>query len=167
MTAVQPAHSGDESAIRFLSEWVTSGEAEARSYLADHSEPEGASLIAVRGPEVLGYVAIVWESNYEGFRSQGIPLLHQISVAEAYRRQGVATRLMDAAEGLARDRGFTALGITVGLFDEYGPAQRMYARRGYVPDGRGACLDHRPLRHGEQVTVDHDLIMWLTKDLGH
>jgi GNAT superfamily N-acetyltransferase len=166
LTAVQPAHSGDESAIRFLSEWVTSGEAEARSYLADHSEPEGASLIAVRGPDVLGYVAIVWESNYEGFRSQGIPLLHQISVAEAYRRQGVATRLMDAAEGLARDRGFTALGITVGLFDEYGPAQRMYARRGYVPDGRGACRGKRPLRIGEQVTVDHDLIMWLTKELG-
>ena len=87
-------------------------------------------------------------------------------MAEAYRRQGVATRLMDAAEGLARDRGFTALGITVGLFDEYGPAQRMYARRGYVPDGRGACRGKRPLRIGEQVTVDHDLIMWLTKELG-
>src|ERR1700742_2824603 len=164
---VQPAGADPESAIRFLSTWVTDGEAEARTYLAEHSEPEGASLIATRDTEVLGYVAIVWESNYEGFRSRGIPLLHQISVAERYRRQGVATALMDAAEGLARDRGVATLGITVGLFDEYGPAQRMYARRGYVPDGRGACLDHRPLRHGEQVTVDHDLIMWLTKDLGH
>lgn len=164
--AVQPAGADPESAVRFLSEWVTDGEAEARTYLADHSEPEGTSLIATRGSVVLGYVAIVWESNYEGFRKLGIPLLHQISVAQPHRRQGVATRLMDAAEELARDRGVGTLGITVGLFDEYGAAQRMYARRGYVPDGRGACRDKRPLRQGEQVTMDHDLIMWLTKDLG-
>jgi hypothetical protein len=39
------------------------------------------------------------------------------------RRQGVATLLMDAAEQLAGERGVTTLGITVGLFDAYGPAQ--------------------------------------------
>jgi GNAT superfamily N-acetyltransferase len=163
---VEPvAGSNFEAAVRFLAEWVVDGDAEARVYLADHAEPEGASLVATRGPEVLGYVAIVWESNYEGFRSRGIPLLHQISVAGPYRRRGVATRLMDAAEGLARDRGVATMGITVGLFDEYGAAQRMYALRGYVPDGRGACRGQRPLARGTVVTVDHDLITWLTKDL--
>ena len=54
----------------------------------------------------------------------------------------------------------------MGLFDAYGPAQRLYARRGYVPDGRGVCQGHRPLVHGECVTLDHDLILWLTKELG-
>jgi GNAT superfamily N-acetyltransferase len=101
----------------------------------------------------------------EGFRSRGIPLVHQIIVAEPFRRRGVATALMDAAEQLARDRGVATLGITVGLFDEYGPAQRLYARRGYVPDGRGACQGQRPLSEGVRVTMNHDLIMWLTKDL--
>jgi GNAT superfamily N-acetyltransferase len=167
MLTVQAAGEDNaEAVVRFLTQWVVDGDVAAREYLAGHAEPEGASLIAVRGAEVLGYVAIVWESNYEGFRSRGIPLLHQISVAEPYRRQGVATRLMDAAEGLARSQGVGTMGITVGLFDAYGAAQRMYARRGYVPDGRGACLDKRPLREGERVTVDHNLIMWLTKDLG-
>src|ERR1700744_5929375 len=109
----QPAGADPESALRFLSAWATGGEAEARTYLADHSEPEGASLLAARDTDVLAYVAIVWESTYEGFRSRGIPLLHQISVAERYRRQGVATALMDAAEGLARDRGGATLGVTV------------------------------------------------------
>jgi hypothetical protein len=55
--------------------------------------------------------------------------------------------------------------VNQALFDDYGPAQRLYARRGYVPDGRGACQDHRPLSEGARVTMDHDLIMWLTKDL--
>jgi hypothetical protein len=33
---------------------------------------------------------------------------------------------MDAAGQLARDPGIATLAITVGLFDEYGPAQRLY-----------------------------------------
>jgi GNAT superfamily N-acetyltransferase len=164
--AVQPVGEGNsESAVRFLIAWVSGGEAEARRYLAAHAEPEGASLIATHGHDVIGYVAIVWGSNYAGFRSRGIPLVHQIAVAGQYRRRGVATLLMDAAEQLARDRGIATLGITVGLFDEYGPAQRLYGQRGYIPDGRGACQDQQPLRKGMRVTVDDDLIIWLTKDL--
>jgi len=164
--AVQPISEGNsESAVRFLIEWVSDGEAEARTYLTDHAEPEGASLVATDGPVVIGFVAIVWESNYAGFQCRGIPLVHQIAVAGPFRRRGVATLLMDAAEQLARDRGVVTLGITVGLFDEYGPAQRLYGRRGYIPDGRGACQGQRPLSKGARVTMDHDLIMWLTKDL--
>jgi len=107
----------------------------------------------------------LWESNFDGFRDPGIPLVHQLAVAGPFRRQGVATVLMDAAEQLAGERGVTTLGITVGLFDEYGPAQRLYGQRGYVPDGRGVCRAQRPLGKGMQVTMDDDLIMWLTKEL--
>ena len=53
----------------------------------------------------------------------------------------------------------------MGLFAEYGPAQRMYARRGYVPDGRGLCRGATPVQEGETVTVDHGLLLWLIKDL--
>ena len=164
--AIQSVDEGNsESAVRFLIEWVSDGGAEARRYLADHAEPDGASLIATRGPDVIGHVSMMWESSYAGFRSRGIPLVHQIAVAGPFRQQGVATLLMDAAEKIARDRGIVTLGITVGLFDEYGPAQRLYGRRGYIPDGRGACRGQRPLSKGMQVIMDDDLIIWLTKDL--
>src|SRR5690348_2291763 len=100
--AVQPVGEGNsESAVRFLIEWVGDGETDARRYLADHVEPDGSSLIATRGLDVVGYVAIVWESGYPGFRSRGIPLVHQLAVAGPYRQQGVATLLMDAAEQFA------------------------------------------------------------------
>ena len=164
--AVQPVgEDNSESAVRFLIGWVSHSEAEARSYLAGHAEPEGASFVAAHGHDVIGYAAIVWESNHAGFRSRGIPLIHQVAVAGPFRRHGVATLLMDAAEQLARDRGIATLGTTVGLFDEYGPAQRLYGRRGYIPDGRGACRGQEPLRKGTLVTIDDDLIIWLTKDL--
>ena len=164
--AIEPVDDDNsESAVRFLIEWVSDGEAEARRYLADHAEPDGASLIATGGSDAIGYVAIVWDSNYAGFRNRGIPLVHQIAVAGPHRRQGVATLLLDAAEQLARDRGIATLGITVGLSEDYGPAQRLYGQRGYIPDGRGACTGQRPLRRGMQVSMDDDLIIWLTKDL--
>jgi GNAT superfamily N-acetyltransferase len=164
--AVQSVDEGNsESTIWFLVDWVSDGEAEARSYLADHTEPDGASLIATDGSDVIGYVAIVWESNYAASGAAAFPLVHQVAVAGPFRRRGVATLLMDAAEQLARDRGIATLGITVGLFDEYGPAQRLYGRRGYIPDGRGACRGQRPLSKGMQVAMDDDLIIWLTKDL--
>ena len=86
-------------------------------------------------------------------------------MAGPFRRQGVATQLMDAAEQLARDRGIATLGITVGLLNEYGPAQRLYGRRSCIPDGRGACRGQRPLSKAMQVTMEDDLIIWLTKDL--
>jgi hypothetical protein len=68
---VRPVDEGNsESAVRFLIEWVSDGEAEARTYLGDHAEPDGASLIATDGADVIGYVAIVWESDYAAFRSR-------------------------------------------------------------------------------------------------
>jgi len=71
---------------------------------------------------------------------------------------------MDAAEDLARGRGIAIPGITVRLCDKYGPAQRLYAQRGHVPDGRGACRGQVPLSDGARVTMDDDLIIWLTKE---
>jgi len=57
---VQPVDKGNsESAVRFLIGWVSDSEGEARKYLADHTDPKGASLIATGGSDVIGYVAII------------------------------------------------------------------------------------------------------------
>ena len=80
--ATQPVdNSNSELAVRYLIEWVSDGEAGARRYLVDHAEPDGAGLIATGGSDAIGYVAIVWESSYAGFRSRSIPLVHQIAGA--------------------------------------------------------------------------------------
>lgn len=51
------------------------------------------------------------------------------------------------------------VGICVALFDDYGPAQRLYATRGYIPDGRGACHRFTPLRRGDVITLDDDHLL--------
>ena len=137
---------------------------EAHRHFAGHAQGQADTFLAWSAGSLAGYLTIRWQSNNPQFRQQNIPLIHHLGVFPQFQRQGIASRLMDVAEQLIATRA-TQVGITVGLFDEYGPAQRLYAKRGYVPDGRGACQGQRPLKLGETVTVDHDLILWLTKDL--
>jgi hypothetical protein len=85
-------------------------------------------------------------------------------VLPAYRRQGVASQLLDAAETLIQERSDRA-GIGFGLYADYGPAQRMYILRGYVPDGNGVTYNGSTAQPGTQVTVDDDLVLYLVKTL--
>lgn len=137
---------------------------DARTHFAGHAEGQADTFLARSTDDLAGYVTIRWQSNNPRFLQRGIPLIHHLAVFPAFQRQGIATRLMEAAEQLIATRA-DQVGITVGLFDAYGAAQRLYARRGYVPDGQGVCQGQRPLTEGETVTMDHDLILWLTKNL--
>ena len=148
----------------FAKRYYTSKPDEALVHFADHSSGGGETFLAFKGGEWAGFVTIRWVSHNVQFREANIPLIHHLEVFSQYRRQGLACSLMNEAEALIATRA-TKAGIVVGLFDAYGPAQRLYARRGYIPDGRGICQGHHPLKQGETVTLDHDIILWLVKDL--
>jgi len=51
------------------------------------------------------------------------------------------------------------------LTADYGGAQRLYIKRGYVPDGLGISQHGRFLLYGDIVTVDDDLTVGFTKIL--
>lgn len=65
---------------------------------------------------------------------------------------------------LALKDGFGEVGIGVGLYQDYGAAQRLYFRLGYSPDGRGITYKCKSVTPGESYPVD-DLILWLRKKL--
>ncbi len=81
-----------------------------------------------------------------------------------FRRRGVASRLLDRAE-LEVSRRSRVAGIGFGLHPGYNAAQRLYVRRGYVPDGLGVTYDDRFVREGEVLPFDDSLVLHLTKDL--
>ncbi|MCX6380020.1 MAG: GNAT family N-acetyltransferase [Armatimonadetes bacterium] len=138
--------------------------AEADAHFADHASGGGDSFLAWDGEKLAGYLTIRWVSHNSVFRENNIPLIHHLAVFEPYRKRGIATQLMDSGEGLIATRA-TKAGITVGIFDEYGAAQRLYVKRGYIPDGRGVCQGHHLITRGEIHRIDDDLIIWMTKDL--
>ena len=45
---------------------------------------------------------------------------------------------------------------------DYGSAQRMYVKRGYVPDGRGLVTHGEFVTYGEPAIVDDDLVLYFT-----
>jgi GNAT superfamily N-acetyltransferase len=109
-------------------------------------------------------VTIAWQSDYPPFREANIPEVVDFNVLPGLRKQRIGTLLMDAAEERIAARSPIA-GIGVGLYPSYGPAQRLYVKRGYVPDGRGISSSGRFISKGERVPVDDDLARYFTKDL--
>jgi GNAT superfamily N-acetyltransferase len=110
-----------------------------------------------------GYVTVLWRSEYPPFAVAEMPEIADLNVLAPYRRRGIGTRLMqDAEAAVARS---PRVGIAVGLDGDYGDAQRLYARRGYVPDGLGVASRNRVLKHGDVVVVDDDLVLHLVKTL--
>ena len=53
----------------------------------------------------------------------------------------------------------------VGLHKGYGSAQRMYVKRGYIPDGSGVWFGDKPCRPYADCRNDDDLALYLSKKL--
>lgn len=103
--------------------------------------------------------------TYPLFKRLGIPEIQDLNVARSARRHGVGTAMMRAAEDLVRDRGFSQVGIGVGLGASYGPAQRLYVRLGYIPDGAGVSYDSAPVAACAMRPIDDLLCLMMVKDL--
>jgi GNAT superfamily N-acetyltransferase len=139
-------------------------ESQYQRYLLEQEAKEREVLVAEVESVFAGYLTIKWNPEYAAFQEAGIPEIQDLNVLPFYRRQGVATRLMDEAEALISTRS-TIAGLGVGLHPGYNAAQRMYALRGYAPDGQGLTYQNRYIQEGEQITLDDDLILHLTKPL--
>jgi GNAT superfamily N-acetyltransferase len=119
-------------------------------------------LIARYNSSFAGYLTNKWQSDYPPFNDAGIPEINDFSVLAHLRKKKIGSRLMDEAESRIKQRASSA-GIGVGLTPDYGPAQRLYARRGYVPDGRGLMVDDVPVSYEQVITVGDQLVLYFTK----
>ena len=137
-------------------------QAQYERYLEEQSAGDRPVLTARLDGAFAGYVTLVWETGYAPFRAAGIPEIQDFNVLPQYRRRGIGTALMDAAEALIAARAATA-GIGVGLYPDYGPAQRLYVLRGYVPDGRGVAWNQVQVTPGQTVPVDDELALYFTR----
>ena len=136
---------------------------EYKSYLAEQDRGERVVLVASYDGDFTGYVTIIWTSRYPPFAEQGIPEISDLNVLPVFRRRGIATSLVDEAEKRIFERSQVA-GIGVGMHADYGAAQRMYVLRGYVPDTRGLFYRGQQVVPDQEVRVDDDLILYLTKE---
>ena len=133
-------------------------------YLKDQDAGKRVVLVATIDGEFAGYVTILWESSYPYFWQAEIPEIVDFNVLPKFRQQGVGSQLMDEAECRIAERSLIA-GIGVGLTADYGAAQILYVKRGYIPNGRGIVKDGKPLINGERISLDDGVILYFTKVL--
>jgi len=124
-----------------------------------------ATLVALIEADVVGYGSLLWRSGYPGFATAGIPEVHDLATDGAHRGRGIASALIGALENLARQHGHTTIGLGVGLYRDYGAAQRLYVQLGYVPDGNGVTYRQEAVVPGAALPVDDELLLWLSKPL--
>lgn len=124
----------------------------------------GITFVAFSGQDLAGFVTVNWPPSHPPFATAGIPEIRHLIVFGPYRRRGIGTQLMRAAEAWAAQRS-DRLGLGVGVFSPYGPAHQFYAKLGFVPTGEGLCRGHEPVCEGSDQTIDDGLLFWLVKDL--
>ena len=133
--------------------------------LKDRDDGKCIALTAVYAGYPAGYVYVYLRAEDGPFRETGWPIIVDFNVLKKYQRRGIGNRLMDAAEQVAGRYADTVC-LGVGLCDSYGTAQRMYVKRGYIPDGSGVWYQGRQCVQYETVcTVDDDLVLFFSKKL--
>lgn len=132
--------------------------------LEENRSGSRVTFMAFFDETLAGCCHLLYRSEYSFFRDEQIPEINDLNVFPEYRRNKIATRLFDELEHVATNTS-KYVGLGVGLYEDYGNAQRMYTSRGYVLDGKGLTYKNVQVKPGKPVMVDDDLIIYLVKEL--
>ena len=132
-------------------------------YFLEQECGEREVLVAEVGGALAGYITIL-PCAKQGPFAEIYPELSDFNVFEPFQNQGIGNLLMEEAEKrvkLISDK----VTLGVGLHSGYGPAQRLYIKRGYIPDGTGIWYqNHQPAMNAVCEDIG-DLVLYLSKDL--
>ncbi len=135
-------------------------------YLADQASGRRWVCVADWRGQLAGYVTLLWEADDRVLGAEGIPEISDLKVFAPFRRRGIGSALLDEVEAQAATRSKT-VGLNVGLHSGYGSAQRLYVRRGYLPDGSGMVIEGVTVPEGATIRLDDHPVVTLrmTKSL--
>ncbi len=132
--------------------------------LQHQAEGKSVSLVAEYKGSIAGYINVYSNSEWGAFANKGYPEIVDFGVLEKYRGNGIGSRLMDVAEKVASEYSDTVY-LGVGLHSGYGSAQRMYVKRGYIPDGTGVWYGEKVCPQYAECCNDDELVLYLFKKL--
>lgn len=133
-------------------------------YLADQEAGERKVYVAQADGEIAGYATLLPQDHSGPFAGTGIPAICDFNVLEKFQRHGIGHAIMDRIESDVRSYS-DRICLGVGLHRGYGAAQRMYVKRGYVPDGSGVWFRDENLTPYHDCCNDDDLVLYLSKAL--
>ena len=145
----------------FISQgWPSREEILARYFLEQECGEREVLVAEVEGA-LAGYITILPCAKQGPFAGMA-PELSDFNVFEPFQNQGIGNLLLEEAEKrvkLISDK----VTLGVGLHSGYGPAQRLYMKRGYIPDGTGVWYQNQPLEMNATIQNNDDLVLYLSK----
>ena len=147
----------------FISQGWPSREEILTRYFKEQESGEREVLVAEVEGALAGYISIL-PCAKQGPFAEIYPELSDFNVFEPFQNQGIGNFLMEEAEN--RVRLFSdKVTLGVGLHSGYGPAQRLYIKRGYIPDGTGVWYqNHQPAMNAVCEDIG-ELVLYLSKNL--
>ena len=147
----------------FISQGWPSREEILTRYFKEQESGEREVLVAEVGGALAGYITIL-SCAKQGPFAEIYPELSDFNVFEPFQNQGIGNLLLEEAEKQVRlisDK----VTLGVGLHSGYGPAQRLYIKRGYIPDGTGVWYqNHQPAMNAVCEDIG-ELVLYLSKNL--
>lgn len=131
-------------------------------YLKEQNEGKRIVYCVFYNDLFCGYGTLKYQSNYRYFSNFNIPEISDLNVLPKYRKKGIASILLNILESEAFVVS-KVVGIGVGLYSDYGSAQKLYVNRNYIPDGHGITYNYESITPGSQVILDDDLVLWFIK----
>ena len=135
-----------------------------QNQIESQDEKRSQALLALYNGKIAGYAFLFYKLKWGGLGYMELPGIADLMVFKEYRRRGIASKLMDVAEKLA-NKYSDKIYLEVCLNSDYGAAQRMYIKRGYVPDGQGVYYESKVCPVDAQCKNDDELTLCLVKEL--
>ena len=147
----------------FISQGWPSREEILTRYFKEQESGEREVLVAEVEGALAGYITIL-SCAKQGPFAEIYPELSDFNVFEPFQNQGIGNLLLEESEKRVRlisDK----VTLGVGLHSGYGPAQRLYIKRGYIPDGTGVWYqNHQPAMNAVCEDIG-ELVLYLSKNL--
>lgn len=147
-----------------LQGWIHQKKEKYEQRLKDVTEGKCVALVAEYKGNVAGYFNVYPNTMCGLYGGEGFPELIDLGVLKKYRNHGIGTMLLQVAEQIAKRYADTVI-IGVGLHRDYGSAQRMYVKNGFIPDGTGLWWQGKPLAPYADLKNDDEVALYFFKKL--
>lgn len=129
-------------------------------YLQEQNNGDRIVLVYEKDDQTMGYITLVLNPSSGPFKNTKIPEIKDFNVFEKYQNKGIGQELLDA---ITKKANGPQVGIGVGLNPDYGKAQRMYIKNGFIPDGKWIYYKGEIVKAGDTCINDDDLTMYFIK----
>ncbi len=134
------------------------------NYYKEQEESKRKVFIAEYEGEVCGLCTLVMNPTEGPWSGMEYPEIVDLSVFFHIHNKGIGNKLLDVAEQEAA-KVSDMVYLAVGVHSGYGAAQRIYVKRGYMPDGSGVWYQGKQLEQYAPCCNDDDLLLFMSKKL--